>query len=201
MDVQKFGYGRISAKSQREEHLVNAFKKISIDNIFIDKQTVKNDVRNQYKLLKQMLSEGDVVYLHSLNCLGRNKQEILNEWTDITKNIKADIVVLTMPLVNTIQNKESLIADLVIEILSWTANDEIERLRKKQRDGMERALKNGVTIGRPKAKITEEFEYVYRKWKAGEIKAVMAMQEVGVRKTTFYKLVKEYENSLKIDSI
>ncbi|PAE37552.1 recombinase family protein [Bacillus sp. 7884-1] len=206
MDVRRFGYIRISDKYQSDGHHLDTFKKIQLDkrNIFIDKQSGKDFSRFQYKVLKGMLSQGDVVYLHSLNCLGQNKQEILSEWTDITKKIQADIVVLNMPLVNTTQFKDSLesyITDLVIQILSWTASEESEPIRKKQSEGFILAMQNGSSFGRPKAKITEEFEHVYRKWKAGEIKAVRAMQEAGVGKTTFYKLVKEYENSLKIESI
>jgi DNA invertase Pin-like site-specific DNA recombinase len=144
-----------------------------------------------------MLRKGDVLYIHSLDRFGRNKEEILQEWNDITKNIQADIVVVDMPLLDTTQFKDSLgtfIADLVLQILSWMAEEERDRIRKRQREGIDLALQNGTAFGRPKAIITEEFEQVYDQWKSGEMAAVKAMQEIGVKKTTFYKLVKEYED-------
>jgi DNA invertase Pin-like site-specific DNA recombinase len=143
-----------------------------------------------------MIRKGDVLYIHSLDRFGRNKEEILQEWNDITKNIHADIVVLDMPLLDTTQFKDSLgtfIADLVLQILSWMAEEERERIRKRQREGIDVALQRGVAFGRPKATVTEEFKYAYNQWKSGEITAVSAMQEIGVKKTTFYKLVREYE--------
>ena len=146
------------------------------------------------------MRKGDVLYIHSLDRFGRNKEKILEEWNDITKNIQADIVVLDMPLLDTTQYKDSLgtfIADLVLQILSWMAEEERDRIRKRQREGIDLALKNGVAFGRPKATITEEFKQVYDRWKSGEITAVKAMQEIGVKKTTFYKLVREYEGVLK----
>ncbi|MCQ6282366.1 recombinase family protein [Bacillus sp. EB600] len=104
-----------------------------------------------------------------------------------------------MPLLDTTQFKDSLvtfIADLALQILSWMAEDERNRIRKRQREGIDVALQIGVKFGRPKAKITEEFEKVYRRWKKGEIPAVKAMEELDMKRTTFYKLVKEYEGNL-----
>lgn len=147
-----------------------------------------------------MIRKGDVLYVHSLDRFGRNKEEILQEWNDITKNIQADIVVMDMPLLDTTEYKDSLgtfIADLVLHILSWMAEEERDRIRKRQREGIDVALQNGVPFGRPKAKVTEEFKEVYNLWKAGEMTAVKAMSELGVKKTTFYKLVKEYKKDLK----
>jgi DNA invertase Pin-like site-specific DNA recombinase len=151
-----------------------------------------------------MLGKGDVLYIHSLDRFGRNKGEILQEWNDITKNIQADIVVLDMPLLDTTQFKDSLgtfIADLVLQILSWMAEEERERIRKRQREGIDLALKNGVAFGRPKVQVTEEFKEVYGRWKSGEITAVKAMKELDIKKATFYKLVKEHEKNLKLTTI
>lgn len=198
MDIRKFGYIRVSSKDQNEGRQLEAMKEKEIDerDIFIDKQSGKNFNREQYQLLKRILRKGDVLYIHSLDRFGRNKEEILNEWNDITKNIQADIVVLDMPLLDTTQFKDSLgtfIADLVLQILSWMAEEERERIRKRQREGIDLALQKGVVFGRPKMEITEEFKQAYDRWKSGEITAVKAMKEAGVKKTTFYKLVKEYE--------
>jgi DNA invertase Pin-like site-specific DNA recombinase len=201
MDVRKFGYIRVSSKDQNEGRQLESMKKMKIDprDIFIDKQSGKDFDRVQYQLLKRIMRKGDVLYIHSLDRFGRNKEEILQEWNDITKNIQADIVVLDMPLLDTTQFKDSLgtfIADLVLQILSWMAEEERERIRKRQREGIDVALQNGVAFGRPKAIITEEFKDAYNRWKTGEI-AVSAMQDIGVKKTTFYKLVREYERALE----
>jgi DNA invertase Pin-like site-specific DNA recombinase len=206
VDVRKFGYIRVSSKEQNEGRQLEAMKEKGIDerDIFMDKQSGKDFKRAQYQLLKRILRRGDILYIHSLDRFGRNKEEILQEWNDITKNIQADIVVLDMPLLDTTQFKDSLgtfIADLVLQILSWMAEDERNRIRKRQREGIEVALKNGVAFGRPKAIVTEEFKQAYHLWKSGEMTAVKVMQEIGVKKTTFYKLVKEYEIKLKSTNI
>jgi DNA invertase Pin-like site-specific DNA recombinase len=121
----------------------------------------------------------------------------LNEWNDITKKIKAHIVVLDMPLLDTTKDATGVngfVADLVLQILSWIAEDERERIRKRQREGIDLALKNGTPYGRPKTVvITDEFIKAYDRWKAGELTGVQAMKEANVSKTAFYRLVKEYE--------
>lgn len=177
---------------------------IDVRDIFIDKQSRKDFDRAQYQLLKRIIRKGDILYIHSLDRFGRNKEEILHEWNDITKNLEADIVVLDMPLLDTTQFKDSLgtlIADLVLQIPSWMAQEERDRIRKRQREGIEVALQNGIAFARPKAQMTEEFKEVYSRWKSGEMTAVKAMQEIGVKKTTFYKLVKAYEKALQEKTI
>jgi len=200
MDARKFGYIRVSSKDQNEGRQLESIREVGVDerDIFLDKQSGKDFQRVQYQLLKRVLRKGDILYIHSLDRFGRNKEEILQEWNDITKNIEADIVVLDMPLLDTTQYKDSLgtfIADLVLQILSWMAQEERERIRKRQREGIDIALQNGVKFGRPKAEVPEEFEGVYEQWKSKEITAVQAMALLNMKKTTFYKLVKEYELS------
>jgi DNA invertase Pin-like site-specific DNA recombinase len=202
MKIRKFGYIRVSSKDQNEGRQLDSMKNLEIDerDIFIDKQSGKDFHREQYQLLKRIIRQGDILYIYSLDRFGRNKEEILSEWNDITKNIQADIVVLDMPLLDTTQYKDSLgtfIADLVLQILSWMAEEERDRIRKRQREGIEVALQNSVAFGRPKVPITEEFKQAYHRWKLGEMTAVIAMQKIGVKKTTFYKLVKEYEKALQ----
>lgn len=201
MDNKKFGYIRVSSKDQNEGRQLEAMKKLGLSerDIFMDKQSGKDFERAQYQLLKRIIRKNDVLYIHSLDRFGRNKEEILNEWNDITKNIQADIVVMDMPLLDTTQYKDSLgtfIADLVLQILSWMAEEERDRIRKRQREGIDVALQNGTIFGRPKVTVTEEFKEAYASWKSEEITAVKAMQEIGVKKTTFYKLVREYEETL-----
>ena len=206
MDIRKFSYIRVSSKDQNEGRQIEAMREKGIDerDIFVDKQSGKDFNRDQYQLLKRIMRKGDVLYIHSLDRFGRNKEKILEEWNDITKNIQADIVVLDMPLLDTTQYKDSLgtlIADLVLQILSWMAEEERKRIRTRQREGIDLALQNGVAFGRPKATVTEEFKQVYHQWKNGEMTAVKAMEELGVKKTTFYKLVKEYERDSKSEII
>ncbi len=174
-------------------------KGIGERDIFMDKQSGKDFNRTPYQLLKRMLRKGDVLYIHSLDRFGRNKEEILQEWNEITKNIQADSVVLDMPLLDTTQIKDSLgtfIADLVLQILSWIGGRRTGA-NSKTAEGIDLAMQNGTVFGRPKVEVTEEFRVVYDRWKAGEMTAVKAMKEICIKRTTFYKLVKEYEGSLK----
>lgn len=198
MTTKKFAYVRVSAKDQNETRQVEAMKEKGINerDIFIDKQSGKDFERPQYQALKQCLREGDVLYIHSLDRFGRNKEDILAEWHEITKVIKADIVVCDMPLLDTTKYKDSMgtfISDLVLQILSWMAQEERERIKKRQREGIDVALRNGTQFGRPKAEATNEFLAAYRRWKAGEITATKAIEEAEVKRTTFYKLAKEIE--------
>ncbi|MCM3796896.1 MULTISPECIES: recombinase family protein [Priestia] len=200
MENRKFGYIRVSSRDQNEGRQLQSMEEVGISprDIFMDKQSGKNFNREQYQLLKRMIRKGDILYIHSLDRFGRNKEEILQEWNAITKEIEADIVVLDMPLLDTTQYKDSLgtfIADLVLQILSWMAQEERDRIRKRQREGINAALKSGISFGRPKAQVSQDFIEAYNRWKRNEITAVQAMKEANVKKTTFYKLVKQHENA------
>ncbi len=200
MESRKFGYIRVSSIDQNENRQLEAMKKIDINNrdIFLDKQSGKNFHREQYQLMKRMIRKGDVLYIHSLDRFGRSKDDILNEWQELTKEIGADIVVLDMPLLDTTKYKDSIgnfISDLILQVLSWLAEDERNRIRTRQREGIDSALANGVKFGRPSIEISDEFIQAYDKWQSGEITAVKAMEESHMKKTSFYKMVKVYENS------
>lgn len=203
MENRKFGYIRVSTKDQNEGRQFDAMINAGINerDIYMDKQSGKNFDRPQYQLLKRIIRKGDVLYIHSLDRFGRNKEEILKEWNDLTKNLEADIVVMDMPLLDTTQYKDSLgtfIADLVLQILSWMAEEDRNRIRKSQREGIDTALKNGVKFGRPEIVVSDEFIEVYNRWKSEEITAVTAMRLLNLKKTTFYKLVKKYEKSFQL---
>src|SRR5699024_1394447 len=162
MENRYYGYIRVSSKDQNEERQMSALREKGIHqrDIFVDKISSHHFEREQYQLLKRILRHADVLYIHSLDRFGRNKDEIFQEWNEITKELQADIVVLDMPLLDTSQYKDSMgtfIADLVLQILSWVAQDERERIRQRQREGIDEALKQGKQFGRPKAQITEEF--------------------------------------------
>ncbi|RAS75800.1 recombinase family protein [Priestia endophytica] len=206
MENRKFGYIRVSSRDQNEGRQLQSMEEAGISprDIFLDKQSGKTFNRDQYQLMKRMMRKGDILYIHSLDRFGRNKEEILQEWNAITKEIEADIVVLDMPLLDTTQYKDSLgtfIADLVLQILSWMAEEERDRIRKRQREGIDAALKDGISFGRPKAQVNQEFIEAYNRWRNKEITAVQAMKEANVKKTTFYKLVKKHESTFKKDHI
>ncbi|MDA1802933.1 recombinase family protein, partial [Bacillus cereus group sp. BY6-1LC] len=195
---KKFGYIRVSSKDQNEARQLSAMLEQGIDerDIYIDKQSGKDFNREHYQTVKHQLREGDILYIHSLDRFGRNKNEIKKEWDEITREKKADIIVLDMPLLDTTKHKDSmgtLIADLVLQILSWMAEEERNKITTRREEGVKVALENGVQFGRPKAEVTPEFREAYTKWKDGEITATKAMEEAGVKRTTFYKLVKEIE--------
>lgn len=180
MENKKFGYVRVSSKEQNESRQLKSLIENGVNerDIFIDKKSGKNFNRNDYQILKQCLREGDVLYIHSLDRFGRNKEDILLEWKDITKNIKADIVVLDMPLLDTTSYKDSVgtfISDLVLQILSWIADEEREKIKTRQREGIDIALKNGKKFGRPRIIPSESFYAAYDKWKRGEITATKAI--------------------------
>ncbi|MDU9695719.1 MULTISPECIES: recombinase family protein [Bacillaceae] len=203
MENRKFGYIRVSSRDQNEGRQLQSMEEVGISprDIFMDKQSGNNFNREQYQLLKRMIRKGDILYIHSLDRFGRNKEEILQEWNAITKEIEADIVVLDMPLLDTTQYKDSLgtfIADLVLQILSWMAQEERDRIRKRQREGINAALKSGISFGRPKAQVSQDFIEAYNRWKRNEITAVQAMKEANVKKTTFYKLVKQHEDAMNM---
>jgi len=198
MKVKKFGYVRVSSKDQNEGRQIEDIKKYVKDerDIFMDKQSGKDYNREQYQLVKRILREGDILYIHSLDRFGRNKEAILNEWMDITQNIKAHIVVLDMPLLDTTKYKDSLgnlITDLVLQILSWLAEEERLKIKTRQKQGIELAKKEGRRLGRKPKETPEEFYKAYRLWKAGNITAVQAMKMCNMKKTRFYRVVGDYE--------
>lgn len=200
-----FGYARVSTKDQNEARQMDALKAAGVEerNILIDKASGKDFDREQYQILKKLLREGDTLFIHSLDRLGRDKDGILNEWAEITKQIGADVVVLDMPLLDTRQYKDSVgsfVTDLVLQILSWVAEDERERIRKRQREGIDAAKAAGKHIGRPRKSVDtmdaatrQAFEAEYRAWKEGAQSAVQTFNNLGMTKSTFYKLVRIYE--------
>ncbi|ASN05637.1 recombinase family protein [Virgibacillus necropolis] len=201
MESRRLGYIRVSSKDQNEERQVAAMREKGITerDIFMDKVSGKDFQRENYQLLKRIIRPGDILYIHSLDRFGRNKNEIVNEWNDLTKNIQADIVVLDMSLLDTTQYKDSMgtfIADLVLQILSWMAQEERDRIRKRQREGIDTALQQGKPFGRPKFPVTESFREAHQEWKEGKITATQAMKQAEVKKTTFYKLVKQMDDNL-----
>ncbi|MED1404516.1 recombinase family protein [Bacillus mycoides] len=196
---KKFAYIRVSDKTQNENRQLDEILQQGIEerDIFIDKASGKNFNRPKYQALKQMLRAGDVLYIKSIDRFGRNKDDILKEWNEITKEIGADIVVLDMPLLDTRQYKDvlgSFVSDLVLQILSFFAEEERRKIKERQREGIDAAQRRGATFGRPAATFPLNFEEVYERWKDGEIKAIEAMEELELKRTTFYKLIQKFES-------
>ena len=199
MNNKIFGYARVSSKEQNEERQINAFKDFNIDerDIYVDKQSGKDFNRENYLILKHILRENDLLVIKSIDRLGRNYNMIIEEWKDITKNIKSDIVVIDMPLLDTRNNKDLLgtfISDLVLQILSYVAEQERSFIKLRQKEGIENALKKGVKFGRPKIEKPSNYDEVMSKWKDKKIKSKEAMELLGLKNNTFYNLIKNSQN-------
>ena len=201
-----YGYARVSTTDQNLDRQIVELKKFIDDDRYIitDKLSGKDFNRKGYNSLvgtkdtAPLLHEGDLLIIVSLDRLGRNYTEIKEQWQYITSTLKADIRVLDMPLLDTSKTNNSLdgkfIADLVLQILSYTAEKERENIRKRQRQGIEVAKAQGKHLGRPKATYPEQWQEVYNQWKREEITANKAMEILNLKRTTFYKLVKQYED-------
>ena len=198
MKKKIFGYARVSSKEQNVERQLVAFKEYGIEerDIYIDKQSGKDFNREQYNTLKHILRENDLLVIKSIDRLGRNYEMIVNEWKDITKNIKADIVIIDMPLLDTRKNKDLLgtfISDLVLQILGYVAEQERTFIKQRQKEGISIAKNNGVKFGRPKIEKPLNFDEVVVKWKNKEIKTKEAMKLLGLKSNTFYNMIKLYD--------
>jgi DNA invertase Pin-like site-specific DNA recombinase len=195
----EFGYGRVSSEDQNEARQVEKFRELGIEerHVFIDKKSGKDFDREQYKAMKAMLREGDVVYVPSLDRLGRNYKEMGIEWKELTEDKKVDVVVLDMPILDT-RNKNdltgTLISDIVFKLLSYVADRERESIRTRQKEGIAIAKAQGKYQGRKPMDIDKEkFEKLYGEVKRKERTATYAMKQMGVKRTTWYVLVNEYE--------
>jgi len=201
--TKQFCYIRVSSKDQNIDRQLEAIKGLSIDerDIFIDKQSGKDFDRENYNALKRCLRSGDVLYLKSIDRLGRNYKEIVSEWQNLT-GTGIDIIVLDMPLLNTTLHKDLLgnfISDLILQVLSYVAQQERDNIRQRQAEGIAIAKAKGLKLGRPTLKIPKEFEATYSMWRNenNPITAVQAMRDLNLKKSMFYKFVKQFEKSRK----
>lgn len=198
--MRKFFYARVSSNDQSLERQILTAQEAGIDKdyIFIEKASGKDFKRPEYQLMKRMLRNNDTLYIKSLDRLGRNKQMILDEWRELTRIKQVNIIVIDMPLLDTTKYKdmngfENLISDLILQLLSYMAEDERKRIKERQEEGIRIALGKGIKFGRKKIEISKEFESVYADWKYKKITAVAAMELLGMKNNTFYRRVKEYE--------
>ena len=196
MSSRIYGYARVSSKEQNEDRQIQALLDNDVEDrfIFVDKQSGKDFCRNQYQILKNALRENDLLVVKSIDSLGRNYNMIIGEWRDITKNIKADIRVLDMPILDTSKNKELLgtvITDIVLGLLSYVAEQERTFINQRQREGIVIALSKGVKFGRPKIEKPHNFDDVVFRWKNKEIKTKEAMELLNLKPNTFYNFINE----------
>ena len=194
-----YGYARVSSKDQNLDRQLDQLKAIGIEprNIFCDKASGKNFNRPSWNSLIDQLQKGDLLVVVSLDRMGHNYTDIKEQWQHITHTIGADIKVLDMPMLDTSQTAESLdrrfIADLVLQILSYTAEKERKNIHARQEQGIKAAQERNVKFGRPAAQFPDGWEQTYTAWKDGQITATAAMDSLNLKRTTFYKLVKQYE--------
>ncbi|KNY28317.1 recombinase family protein [Pseudobacteroides cellulosolvens] len=201
--LRKYGYIRVSDKDQNELRQIQSLKEAGVDESFIliDKRSGKDFDRPQYQLLRKVLREGDLLIIASIDRLGRNYKEIIKEWQFITQELKADIKILDMSLLDTTLHKDLLgtfISDLILQVLAYVAEQERINIKNRQAEGIAAAKSEGRHLGRPKTKIPEKFEEVYKRWKVKEITAKAAMEELNLKPTTFYNIVKSLPSEIKI---
>ena len=199
MTTKSFFYGRVSHSDQNESRQIQAAIEFGIEerDIYIDKKSGKDFDREQYQIMKSQLRFGDLVVFLSIDRMGRNYSEIINEWRDII-NIGCDIVVLDMPLLDTRNHDGGLtkrfISDLFLQILSYVAEQERINIRNRQRQGIDIAKSLGKYKGRKPIEV-ENFPEIYTQWKNGEITARKAMELLNIKSNTFYRRVKQNEGA------
>ena len=195
MERKIYGYVRVSTKEQCEERQVLALRKFPVDqeNIFMDKLSGKDFNRPQYQKMMRRLRKGDLLVVTSIDRLGRNYSEILEQWRKLTREKQVDIAVLDMPLLDTRRTEDDLtgifVADLVLQILSYVAQTERDNIHRRQTEGIEAAKLRGVRFGRPRKKIPEEFETVKRAWIDKEISSRKVAEKLGIAQDTFLRWV------------
>ena len=200
MDNKKtFGYCRVSSQEQNEDRQLESMLNLGINDrdIFIDKCSGKNFDRPQYNALKLQLREGDILVIKSIDRLGRNYKQICEEWRDITKDIKANIKVIDMPILDTTKKDgliSEVISDIVLQLLSYVAEQERAFIKQRQAEGIKIAKEKGKHLGKPPIQYPDNWLDVYKIWKQGEITAREAMKRTNLKPTSFYKLAKNYKN-------
>lgn len=195
-----YGYARVSTKEQNLDRQIEILRAYGIDDrdIITDKQSGKDFNREGYKTLKgSLLREGDTLVIKELDRLGRDMEQIKEEWNNLLKS-GIDIIVIDTPILNTTNKgdlEKSLISNIVFELLSYMAEKERQKIKQRQAEGIAIAKEKGTQFGRPAIQFPENWKEVYEEWKDKNITAVKAMDLLGLKKNSFYKLVKEYEES------
>ena len=200
MENKIYGYVRVSSVDQNEDRQLMALNKVNVPmkNVYMDKLSGKDFNRPQYKKLVRRLKSGDLLYILSIDRLGRNYEEIQNQWRILTKEIGIDICVLDMPLLDTRNGKDlmgTFIADLVLQILSFVAQSERENIKKRQQKGIAAANAKEVKFGRPPRPLPENFHEVHQAWRNKKMTLRQVADACGMPEGTFYGKARKFENS------
>lgn len=195
-----YGYVRVSSRDQNEDRQLITMREMQVpeENIYVDKQSGKDFNRPQYKKLLRKVKSDDIIYIKSIDRLGRNYGEILDQWKLITKDKHVDLYVIDMPILDTRREKNLLgtfISDLVLTLLSYVAENERVNIRQRQAEGIAAAKARGVHFGRVPNPLPNNFYEVYQRWKMKKISVSQVAQECGMPQTTFFDRAKAYEKS------
>ncbi len=197
MGNTSYGYIRVSTREQNEDRQLIALheKNIPERNIYMDKQSGKDFDRPQYKRLVRRMKKDDLLYIKSIDRLGRNYGEILEQWRVLTKEKGIDIVVLDMPLLDTRRGKDlmgTFLSDIVLQVLSFVAENERANIRQRQAEGIAAAKAKGVRFGRPEKKVPDDFPQIIREWEQKRLNIEDALKRCGMSESTFYRRLREY---------
>lgn len=200
MSGTPYGYIRVSTKEQNEDRQRIALREVGVPekNVYMDKQSGKDFNRPQYKKLLRKLKKDDLLYIKSIDRLGRNYEEILQQWRHLTKDKGIDIVVLDMPLLDTRRGKDlmgTFLSDIVLQVLSFVAENERSTIRQRQAEGIAAAKARGVRFGRPPKPLPDNFHNVYQRWKNGRITGTQAAEECGMPLASFRYRAEIYEKA------
>lgn len=197
-----YGYVRVSTREQNESRQIMALneRNVPTKNIYIDKQSGKDFNRPMYMRLLKKLKRDDLLYVKSIDRLGRNYEEILDQWRILTKEKQVDIVVIDMPLLDTRRGKDlmgTFLSDIVLQLLSFVAENERRNIRERQKEGIEAARMRGVQFGRPELPLPENFSQIYSLWVEGKIGGPQAAGLCGMPKTSFYRKANKHREKQK----
>lgn len=195
-----YGYIRVSSRDQNEDRQLIALNEVGTPekHIYIDKQSGKDFNRPQYKKLLRKIKKDDLLYIKSIDRLGRNYEEILQQWRILTKEKGIDIVVLDMPLLDTRQGKDlmgTFLSDIVLQVLSFVAENERTNIRQRQAEGIAAAKANGVKFGRPPLPLPDNFYKIHKAWRAKKLTLKQAAAACNMPVGTFYGKARKFENS------
>ena len=196
--MNEYGYVRVSARDQNEDRQLLAMENVNVPKsyIYVDKESGRDFDRPMYRKMLRRLRKNDLVYIKSIDRLGRNYKEIVEQWQFLTRDVQADIVVIDMPLLDTRRGKDLLgtfLSDIVLQVLSFVAENERDNIRSRQREGIEAAKERGVRFGRPVLPVPEDFEEIVKTWKSGEITTAEAARQCGFSRSTLYNKAADLE--------
>ena len=194
-----YGYIRVSSKDQKEDRQQIALKEVGVElqNIYVDKQSGKDFNRPQYKKMLRKLKKDDLLYIKSIDRLGRNYEEILQQWRILTKEKGVDIVVLDMPLLDTRRGKDlmgTFLSDIVLQVLSFVAENERTNIKQRQAEGIAAAKAQGIKFGRPPLPLPDNFYEVHKAWRSKKITLKQAAEACNMPVGTFYAKARKFEN-------